>query len=104
MSGQRVYTRRAVVAFAGLAGAGHLLRVPPRTPPGREKKTPTPVPTPTPTATATPVPPLSAPVATVTGSAGVLRVALADYPGAAALVATATPVGGGEPLTLTQEL
>jgi hypothetical protein len=102
MSGQRVYTRRAVVAFAGLAGAGHLLRVPPRTPPGREKKTPTPVPTPTPTATA--VPSLPAPVATVTGGAGVLRVALADYPGAAALVATATPVGGGEPLTLTQEL
>jgi hypothetical protein len=98
MSGQRVYTRRAIVAFAGLAGAGHLLRVPPRTPPGREKKTPTPLPT------ATPAPPLPAPVATVTGGAGLLRVALADYPGAAALVATATPVGGGAPLTLTQEL
>jgi hypothetical protein len=106
MSGQRVYTRRAVVALAGLVGAGHLLRVPPRTPPGRDKKTPTPTAriTQTPIVAPTPAPPLPAPVATVTGGAGVLRVALAAYPGAAALVVTATPAGGGEPLVLEKEL
>jgi hypothetical protein len=104
------FTRRSILAGLGLAGVERLLRVPPRTPPGREKKTPTPTATIPPTAIvaptppATPVPPAPAPVATVTGGAGVLRVALADPGDAAAIVVAAHPAGGGDPIILEREL